>query len=107
MLRPARNCLRNVGTAPASINFCKGAGIVDHFFALNETSCPRATSTAAARLHSSSLPPQGRPPIVEKKAIRIIRPQLMRRCAKSRGFGGAIALLERATARPTHHQEFQ
>ena len=40
---------------------------------LKATSWPRSSSTLAVRHQSSSLPPQGMPAIVEKKAIRIVR----------------------------------
>src|SRR5712671_5983118 len=39
---------------------------------LKWTSWPRSNSSLAARHQSSSLPPQGMPAIVEKKAIRIV-----------------------------------
>ena len=70
--RPRRRRDRKLGTAPDSINRWSGGAMVGHWTQLNATSCPRSSSTIAARLHSSSLPPQGRPCIVEKKAIRIV-----------------------------------
>ena len=70
--RPIRRRERNCPLAPRAIRLCNGAAIVGHRSELNATSWPRSSSAPAVRHQSSSLPPQGSPPMVEKKAIRIV-----------------------------------
>ena len=88
-VRPIRQRGRNLGAAPSSTSFASGGATEFHRMQLKETECPRSSSTAAVRLQSSSLPPQGIPCIVEKKAIRILNSSMLCQSMVTTPFGRA------------------